>query len=66
MEHTIRLQDGADLELTDIGIATDDEHISFSIDGRIEGVNDELMDALSGKSLTLTAVTFQAEASNSD
>lgn len=64
MEHTIRLQNGADLELTDIGVATDDEHISFSIDGRIEGVNDDLMDAFSGKSLTLTAVTFRAEAPN--
>lgn len=58
--HTVRLQDGADLELTDVGVSPDDHRIAFSIDGRIGNIDDELMDVLSETTLRPVAITFEA------
>lgn len=66
MEYTVRLQDGADLELTDVGVSTDDHRIAFSIDGRIDNIDDKLMDVLSDTTLRPVAITFEADDTNAE
>ncbi|RBI60308.1 hypothetical protein DMJ13_18390 [halophilic archaeon] len=61
MEYTIRLQDGAELELTDVGVATRNDHISFSIDGRLKDLDEDLLEVFSGQTLQPVAVTFKVE-----
>ncbi|WP_227377755.1 hypothetical protein [Haladaptatus halobius] len=61
MEIALRLQDGAHLELTDIGVSTTDEKISFSIDGRITDVEDEILHQFSGKHVTPVEIVFAVE-----
>jgi len=66
MEYTVDLQDGADLHLTDVGVTTQDEQIAFSIDGRIDEIDDELMEIFSDKSLKPVAITFEAKETNEE
>ncbi len=47
MEYTVRLQDGDDLVLTDVGISTEGDQIAFSINGQIDDIDDELMNVFS-------------------
>ncbi|WP_227380683.1 hypothetical protein [Haladaptatus halobius] len=61
MDIALRLQDGAQLELTDIGVSTTDEMISFSIDGRITNVEDEVLKQFSGKHVTPVEIVFAVE-----
>ncbi|RBI60813.1 hypothetical protein DMJ13_17965 [halophilic archaeon] len=61
VEYTIRLQDGADLELTEVGVATEGDRISFSIDGRIEDIDADLLEVFSGQILEPVAVTFDTK-----
>ncbi|WP_227357082.1 hypothetical protein [Haladaptatus salinisoli] len=61
MKYTISLQDGAELELTEIGVATEGDTIAFSVEGRIEEINDDLIEVFEGKTLQPVAITFEAE-----
>jgi hypothetical protein len=61
MEIALRLEDGAHLELTDIGVSTTDEIISFSIDGRIMNVEDDVLEQFSGKRITPVEIVFAVE-----
>ncbi|WP_231188674.1 hypothetical protein [Haladaptatus sp. DYF46] len=61
MEYTVRLEDGTDLQLTDVDVATKGDQIAFSIDGRIENIDNELMEVFQDKSLRPAAITFEAQ-----
>ncbi|WP_227354820.1 hypothetical protein [Haladaptatus salinisoli] len=59
MEVTIRLNDGAQLALKDVGIAAEEGKIAFSIDGVLLNVDDATLEALSGNAVRPIAVTFE-------
>lgn len=61
MEYTIRLQDGAELELTEVGVATKKDQIAFSIEGRLKDIDEDLMESFHGQTLQPAAVTFKTE-----
>ncbi|WP_227373921.1 hypothetical protein [Haladaptatus halobius] len=61
MEVTVRLDDGARLELKDVGVAAEDDKIAFSIDGVLLNVDDETLEALTGNTVRPVAISFEVD-----
>lgn len=61
MKYTISLQNGAELELTEVGVATEGNTIVFSIDGRIDDIDGDLMAVFEDRTLQPASITFEAE-----
>lgn len=63
MKVSIELQDGHQLELTDVGIETHDESntIALSIDALIKGLDDETLAAFENRKLHPLSLVFVSE-----
>lgn len=63
MKVLIELQDGHQLELTDVGIETHDESntIALSIDALIKGLDDETLAAFENRKLHPLSLVFVSE-----
>lgn len=63
MKISIELQDGHDLELTDVGIETHKESntIALSVDALIKGLDDETLTAFEDRKLHPLAIIFGSE-----
>jgi hypothetical protein len=60
MKVTIELQDGHELELTDVGVETheDSNTIALSVNALIKGLDDETLAAFEGRELHPLALVF--------
>ncbi|WP_227377165.1 hypothetical protein [Haladaptatus halobius] len=63
MKLTIKLQDGHELELTDVGVETYDQTntIALSVNALIKDLDDETLDAFEGRKLHPLTLIFGTE-----